>query len=231
MLAGTAWSDEESRGASRLVGADPSGRLRHPPKSGDLTDRHAATPLNGYIFSKWRFKGSETIFVLFLFGMFLPYQAVLIPLVFVLQQVGLYGSIGGLIVVHTILGIPITALMFRNSYSAIPYELIEAGQIDGAGFFRIYWSLILPVSGPAFAVVLLWQFTSIWNDFLIGVVVLNNPARAPVTVAVQNLASSEYVEWNVQMAGALLAALPTVVVYLLLGKLFIRGLLSGAIKG
>jgi glucose/mannose transport system permease protein len=187
--------------------------------------------INGYVFAKWQFRGSNLIFVLFLFGMFLPYQGVLIPLVYVLQQLGLYGSFGGVIVVHCILGIPICALMFRNAFSSIPQEIIEAGQIDGCGFFGIYRRLVLPVAGPAFAVVLLWQFTTIWNDFIIGVVVLNDPRLAPVTVAIQNLAASDYVEWNVQMAGALIAALPTILVYLLLGKLFVRGLLSGAVKG
>ncbi len=187
--------------------------------------------INGYAFAKWRFRGSETVFLLFLFGMFLPYQAVLIPMVYVLQKLGLYGSIGGVIVVHCILGIPISALMFRNAFGGIPQEVIEAGQIDGCGFFGIYRRIVLPVAGPAFAVVLLWQFTTIWNDFIIGVVVLNNPRLAPVTVAIQNLAASDYVEWNVQMAGALIAALPTILVYLLLGKLFVRGLLRGAVKG
>lgn len=187
--------------------------------------------INGYVFAKWRFRGSNAIFLLFLFGMFLPYQGVLIPLVYVLQHAGLYGSIAGVIVVHCILGIPITALMFRSSFSSIPNEIIEAGKIDGCSFFGIYRRLILPISGPTFAVVLLWQFTTIWNDFIIGIVVLNNPKLSPVTVAIQNLAASDYVEWNVQMAGALIAAVPTILVYLFLGKLFVRGLLSGAVKG
>ncbi|NLX43616.1 MAG: carbohydrate ABC transporter permease [Chloroflexi bacterium] len=187
--------------------------------------------INGYIFAKWRFKGSDTIFVLFLLGMFLPYQGILIPLVRTLQAFGLYGKQLGLILTHSIFGIPITALLFRGYYAGIPNELLDAGKIDGCGFFRLYRHILLPISLPAFAVVLLWQFTPIWNDFLIGLVVLSNPSRAPVNVAVQNIAGSWSVEWNVQMSAALIAALPTVVLYLSMGRLFMRGLLAGAVKG
>lgn len=187
--------------------------------------------MNGYIFSKWRFKGSNTIFLLFLIGMFLPYQGVLIPMVLTLRSVGLYGTIPGLIFIHCVFGIPITALMFRSYYAGVPDDLVDAGKIDGCGFFGIYWHVLLPIAAPAFAVVLLWQFTSIWNDFIIGLVVLSNPRLAPVTVAVQNLAGSFTTEWNIQMAGALIAAAPTIIVYLLLGKLFMRGLLAGSVKG
>lgn len=187
--------------------------------------------INGYIFAKWRFPGADTLFILFLVGMFLPYQGILIPLVLTLQAFGLYGTVPGLIMVHCIFGIPITALLFRGYYAGIPNELLDAGKIDGCGFFGIYRYILLPISMPAFAVVLLWQFTSIWNDFLIGLVVLSSPRLAPVNVAVQNIAGSWSVEWNVQMAAALIAALPTVVVYLLLGRLFMRGLLAGALKG
>lgn len=187
--------------------------------------------INGYIFAKWRFPGSDTLFMLFLFGMFLPYQGVLIPLVRTLQFVGLYGTVPGLILVHCIFGIPITALLFRGYYAGIPNELVDAAKIDGCGFFSIYRYILLPISMPAFAVVLLWQFTTIWNDYLIGLTVLSNPSRAPINVAVANLAGSFYVEWNVQMSGALIAALPTIIVYLLLGRLFMRGLLAGSLKG
>ncbi|MFO7698591.1 MAG: carbohydrate ABC transporter permease [Anaerolineae bacterium] len=187
--------------------------------------------INGYIFAKWRFKGSDTIFMLFLFGMFLPYQGILIPLVRTLQAFGLYGKQAGLILTHCIFGIPITALLFRGYYAGIPNELLDAGKIDGCGFFKLFRYILLPISMPGFAVVLLWQFTSIWNDFLIGLVVLSNPSRAPVNVAVQNIAGSWSVEWNVQMSAALIAALPTVIVYLSMGKLFMRGLLAGAVKG
>ncbi|MBX3051996.1 MAG: carbohydrate ABC transporter permease [Caldilineaceae bacterium] len=187
--------------------------------------------VNGYIFAKWRFKGADTLFILFLVGMFLPYQGVLIPLVLTLQKIGLYGTLTGLILVHCIFGIPITALLFRSYYSGIPNELMDAGKIDGCGFFGLYRYILLPISMPAFAVVLLWQFTTIWNDYLIGLVVLSNPVQAPVMVAVKNTAGSFSVDWNVQMAAALIAAAPTVIVYLALGKLFMRGLLAGSLKG
>jgi glucose/mannose transport system permease protein len=187
--------------------------------------------INGYIFAKWRFPGSNTIFILFLVGMFLPYQGILVPLVRTLQAVGLYGTTVGLILVHCIFGIPITALLFRGYYAGIPDELVDASKIDGCGFFGIYRWILLPISMPSFAVVLLWQFTSIWNDFLIGLVVLSSPRLAPVNVAVQNIAGSWSVEWNVQMSAALIAALPTIIVYLALGKLFMRGLLAGSLKG
>jgi glucose/mannose transport system permease protein len=187
--------------------------------------------INGYIFAKWRFPGSDTIFILFLVGLFLPYQGILIPMVRTLQFFKLYGSAIGLIMVHCIFGIAITAMLFRSYYANVPSELVDAGKIDGCGFFGIFRYVMLPISMPAFGVVLLWQFTSIWNDYIIGLVVLSNPRRAPINVAVQNIAGSFSVEWNVQMSAALIAALPTVVVYLLLGKLFMRGLLAGALKG
>lgn len=187
--------------------------------------------INGYIFAKWRFKGADTLFILFLVGMFLPYQGILIPLVLTLQALHLYGSLIGLILTHCIFGIPITALLFRGYYTGIPNELLDAGKIDGCGFFGLYRWILLPISMPAFAVVLLWQFTSIWNDYLIGLVVLSNPILAPVNVAVKNVAGSYSVDWNVQMSAALIAALPTIIVYLALGKLFMRGLLAGALKG
>jgi glucose/mannose transport system permease protein len=187
--------------------------------------------MNGYIFAKWRFRGSDTIFILFLVGMFLPYQGILIPLVRTLQVFGLYGSQVGLIMVHCIFGIAITALLFRGYYAGIPNELLDAGKIDGCGFFGLYRYVLLPISMPAFAVVLLWQFTSIWNDYLIGLTVLSSPRLAPINVAVQNIAGSWSVEWNVQMSAALIAALPTIVVYLALGKLFMQGLLAGSLKG
>ena len=187
--------------------------------------------INGYIFSKWRFRGSNTIFLLFLIGMFLPYQGILIPMVLTLRAFGLYGTIPGLIFIHCIFGIPITALMFRTYYAGVPDDLVDAGKMDGCGFFGIYRHILLPIAAPAFAVVLLWQFTSIWNDFIIGLVALSNPRLAPVTVAVQNLAGSFTTQWNIQMSGALIAAAPTIIVYLLLGKLFMRGLLAGSVKG
>jgi glucose/mannose transport system permease protein len=186
--------------------------------------------LNGYILSKWRFPGADVVFPLMLFGMFIPYQAILIPLVQFLQSQNLYGSLWGLILVHTVYGLPITTLIFRNYYTEVPGEMIEAGSIDGAGFFGIYRWIVLPISLPGFVVVIIWQFTQIWNEFLFGVTITNTQSQ-PITVALQNLAGSQIVEWNVQMAGAFLTALPTLLVYILLGRYFIRGLLAGSIKG
>lgn len=187
--------------------------------------------MNGYIFAKWRFRGADTLFILFLVGMFLPYQGILIPMVRTLQVLGLYATMTGLIMVHCIFGIPITGLLFRGYFAGVPNELLDAAKIDGCGFFGLYRWILLPISMPAFAVVLLWQFTSIWNDYLIGLVVLSSPRMAPVNVAVQNITGSFTTEWNVQMAAALIAAAPTIIVYLALGKLFMRGLLAGALKG
>lgn len=187
--------------------------------------------INGYIFAKWPFRGSNLIFFLFLFGLFLPYQAILIPLVQVLVYMGIYAKIVGLIVVHCIFGIPLPALLFRSYFVGIPKELIDAAKIDGCGFFGIYLRILLPISLPAFAVVLLWQFTFIWNDYLLGLVVLSNPVWAPINVAVRNLTSMHSIPWNTQMSASLIASLPCILVYLLLGKLFMRGLLSGSLKG
>jgi glucose/mannose transport system permease protein len=187
--------------------------------------------LNGYVLAKWKFRGSGLLFPLILFGMFIPYQSILIPLVQVLQKLHLYGSIPGLIFVHVVYGIPITTLIFRNYYVAIPSELVEAAKMDGAGVLHIYRWIMCPLSLPGFVVVAIWQFTSIWNDFLFGVVVTSRPAVQPITVALNNMAGSYIVEWNVQMAGALLAALPTLAVYVFLGRYFIRGLLAGSLKG
>ncbi len=187
--------------------------------------------LNGYVLSKWRFRGSDALFTAILFGMFIPYQSILIPLVLTLQRLGLYGSIPGLILTHVVYGIPITTLIFRNYYASIPTELLEAAKVDGAGFFTIYRRVILPLSATGFVVVAIWQFTSIWNEFLFGLVITNSPQERPVTVALQNIAGSQYTMWNVQMAGALLVALPTLLVYVLLGRYFLRGLLAGSLKG
>ena len=186
--------------------------------------------MNGYVLSKWKFPGANIIFPLMLFGMFIPYQAVLIPMVQFLRSVGMYGGLPGLILVHVVYGLPITTLIFRNYYAEIPRELIESGQIDGAGFFGIYRWIMLPISAPGFVVVLIWQFTQIWNEFLFAVTI-TSPGSQPITVALQNMSGSQIVEWNLQMAGALLAALPTLIVYVLLGRYFIRGLLAGSVKG
>ncbi len=187
--------------------------------------------MNGYVLSKWKFRGSNTLFMVLLFGMFIPYQSVLIPLVQVLQVIGLYGTIPGLIFVHVVYGIPITTLIFRNYYATVPMEMVEAAKIDGANILGIYRHIMFPISLPGFVVVMIWQFTSIWNDFLFGVIVTSRPEVQPITVALNNLAVSYIVAWNVQMAGALLTALPTMVIYILLGQFFMRGLLAGSLKG
>jgi len=192
--------------------------------------------INGYILTKWKFRGSDVLFPLLLFGMFIPYQSILIPLVQTLQKInifgiGFYGSIPGLILAHVIYGLPITTLIFRNYYANIPTELIEASKIDGANIFGIYRHVLFPLSLPGFVVVMIWQFTSIWNDFLFAVTITSNPASQPITVGLNNLAGSYIVEWNVQMAGALIAALPTLVVYIFLGRFFMSGLLAGSLKG
>jgi len=187
--------------------------------------------INGYVFSKWRFKGSNTIFALMLFGMFIPYQSILIPLVVFLRSIGLYGSLWGLILTHVVYGIPITTLMFRNFYAKIPDELLDAGHIDGLELLGVYRRIIVPLSAPGLVVVVIWQFTSIWNDFLFAVTITQRPGVQPITVALQNLAGSQVIEWNVQMAGALLAALPTLAIYIILGKYFVRGMLAGSVKG
>jgi glucose/mannose transport system permease protein len=192
--------------------------------------------INGYILSKWKFPGADLIFTLLLFGMFIPYQSILIPLVQVLSRIpwfggNLYSTIPGLVFVHVVYGIPITTLIFRNYYAAIPTELIEAGRIDGANIFGIYRFVLFPLSVPAFVVVMIWQFTSVWNDFLFAVTITSSPDVQPITVGLNNLAGSYIVEWNVQMAGSLMAALPTLIVYIVLGRFFMRGLLAGSLKG
>jgi glucose/mannose transport system permease protein len=188
--------------------------------------------LNGYVLSKWRFPGADAVFTLFLFGMFIPYQAVMIPLAGLLTRMELVGSISGLVLAHVVYGIPICTLIFRNYYVTIPDELIEAARVDGAGMIRTYRSVVLPVSGPAFAVTLIWQFTSMWNDFLFAVF-LGAPKSWPVTVMLNNTAGSGAVavQYSQQMASALLASLPTLIVYILLGRFFMRGLMAGALKG
>lgn len=186
--------------------------------------------LNGYVLAKWPFPGSKVIFAFMLFGMFIPYQAILIPLFGFIEAIGLYGSIWGLVLVHTVYGLPITTLIFRNYYMEIPDSIVESMAMDGAGFFAIYRHAIFPLSLPAFVVVIIWQFTQIWNEFLFAVS-LSNPSSQPITVALAQLAGGEAVKWNLPMAGALLAALPTLLVYVVFGRYFVRGLLAGSVKG
>jgi glucose/mannose transport system permease protein len=186
--------------------------------------------MNGFVLSKWRFPGADVVYMLFLFGMFIPYQAVMIPLVQLMTQANLIGGIPGLMLAHVVYGIPICTLIFRNYYASIPNELTEAARVDGAGLLRTYRSVILPNSAPAFAVTLIWQFTSMWNDFLFAVF-LTGPQSWPTTVRLNNIAGSMVVPYSQQMAAALLASIPTLLVYLLLGRFFMRGLMAGALKG
>ena len=191
-----------------------------------------AGALNGYVLSKWRFKGDNIIFGLMLFSCFIPFQIVLIPMAKILGTLGISGTTLGLIFTHIIYGISFSTLYFRNYYYAFPEELLRAAKIDGAGFFNIFFRILLPSSGPIVVVSIIWLFTNIWNDFLFGAS-FSNATSQPITVALNNLVSSStgVKEYNVHFAGALLTALPTLVVYLIAGKFFVRGLMAGSVKG
>ncbi|WP_374632301.1 carbohydrate ABC transporter permease [Paracoccus sp. (in: a-proteobacteria)] len=188
--------------------------------------------LNGYVLTKWRFRGSNLVFGLILFGCFLPFQAVILPMAQVLGKLGLSGSIPGLVLVHTVYGICFTTLFFRNYFVTIPDELTKAAQIDGAGFLRIFFSIMLPAALPIMVVSCIWQFTQIWNDFLFGVSFTAGDS-SPVTVALNNVVNVTMgrKQYNVDMAAAMIAALPTLVVYVVAGRYFVRGLTAGAVKG
>ena len=188
--------------------------------------------LNGYVLSQWKFKGANLIFSLMLFGCFIPFQVVLLPMARVLGLINLAGSISGLVFVHVIYGIGFTTLFFRNYYVSIPSELVKAAKMDGATFFRIFISIFLPLSLPIIVVTVIWQFTQIWNDFLFGVS-FSEAGTQPVTVALNNIVNSTtgVKEYNVDMAAAIIAALPTLLVYIIAGKYFIRGLTAGSVKG
>jgi glucose/mannose transport system permease protein len=185
---------------------------------------------NGFVLAKWRFPGADFVFPLILFGMFIPYQAVLIPMFQTMSWAGLRGGLDGLILVHIIYGLPITTLIFRSYFAGISEELIEAAKVDGAGMLRTFFFVALPIAPPAFAVSMIWQFTSAWNDFLFAVL-LTNRDYWPITVALNNIAGAQAVPFNEAMASALLASLPTLLVYVLLGRFFMRGLMAGALKG
>lgn len=189
--------------------------------------------INGFVFAKWRFKGSNVIFTMFLFGMFIPYQAIMIPLVQFNNSIGLSRSIYVLVVAHVIYGIPICTLIFRNYYAAIPNELIEAARVDGASTFRIYLTIILPLSIPGFVVVLIWQFTSAWNDFLFAIFLTGGSPRLSVATTALNFitGSADRVYYGNNMTASLIVSIPTLLVYMFLGRYFLRGLLSGSLKG
>src|SRR5258708_14744154 len=187
--------------------------------------------INGYLLSKWKFRGADVLFTIILFGFFIPYQVILLPLVQFTQTIGLYGTNVGLILVHVIYGIPVTTLLFRNFYAGVPFELVEAAIIDGGTKFQIFTDIMFPLALPAFMVVGIYQFTNIWNDFIFGITIVPNPQAQPITVALNNLGGNFSVDWNVLMAGAVLAALPTAIIYILLSRYFVRGLFAGSIKG
>jgi glucose/mannose transport system permease protein len=188
--------------------------------------------INGYVLSLWKFRGSELLFGFMLFGVFMPFQVVLLPMSQVLGFLGLSSSLAGLVLVHCLAGLAGTTLFFRNYYAAIPKELINAARIDGAGFWRIFWRIVLPMSTPILMVTLIWQFTNIWNDFLFGVAFSSADSK-PITVGLNNMAntSSSVKSYNVDMAAAVIAGLPTMLVYVLAGQYFVRGLTAGAVKG
>jgi len=188
--------------------------------------------LNGYALSHWHFRGANLIFALMLFGCFIPFQVVLLPMARTLGLLGLAGSLGGLVLVHVVYGLGFTTLFFRNYYVTVPAELVKAAKIDGAGFFTIFFRIFLPLSPPIIVVTVIWQFTQIWNDFLFGVS-FSQAGTQPVTVALNNIvnATTGVKEYNVDMAAAIIAGLPTLIVYVLAGKYFIRGLTAGSVKG
>lgn len=186
---------------------------------------------NGYILSHWRFKGDNIVFLMLLFSCFIPFQIILIPMAKLLGMLKISGSITGLVFTHVVYGIGFTTLFFRNSYRSFPSSLINAAQVDGAGFFGTFFRIVLPLSLPIIMVSVIWQFTNIWNDFLFGVS-FGGVRSQPMTVALNNLVNSStgVKEYNVDFAGAIMAALPTLIVYVLSGKYFVQGLMSGAVK-
>jgi glucose/mannose transport system permease protein len=188
--------------------------------------------VNGYALINWKFKGSEVFFTILIFGSFIPYQIMLYPIVIMLREMGLYGTLWGLVIVHTIFGMPILTLLFRNYFSSIPEELFKAARVDGAGFWGIYFRIMLPMSLPIFVVALILQVTGIWNDFLFGVV-YTKPEIYPMTVQLNNIVNSVQgvKEYNVNMAATLLTGLVPLIIYFLSGKLFVRGIAAGAVKG
>ena len=186
--------------------------------------------MNGFVLSRWRFPGANVVFTLILFGMFIPYQAVMVPLLEFLPMTGLSPGVPQLLAVHVIYGIPICTLIFRNYYQTIiPMELIESGRVDGAGLLRTFRSLILPLSVPGFVVTMIWQFTSVWNDYLFAVF-LSSKDNGPVILGLANLAGSQIVPYPEVFAGALLVTAPTLIVYIVLGRWFVGGLMAGAVK-
>jgi glucose/mannose transport system permease protein len=192
----------------------------------------AIASINGYALANWRFKGADVFFTILILGAFIPYQVMIYPIAILLGQVGLFGSLTGLVIVHTIFGMPILTLLFRNYFTSVPEELFKAARVDGAGFWGIYFRIMLPMSLPIFVVAIILQVTGIWNDFLFGVIYASNE-RYPMTVQLNNIVNSVQgvKEYNVNMAATLLTGLVPLIVYFISGKLFVRGIAAGAVKG
>jgi len=192
----------------------------------------AIASVNGYALANWRFKGSEVFFTILIIGAFIPYQVMIYPIVIILREIGLYGSLSGLVIVHSIFGMPILTLLFRNYFTSVPEELFKAARVDGAGFWGIYLQIMLPMSLPIFVVAIILQVTGIWNDFLFGVI-YTKPDLYPMTVQLNNIVNSVQgvKEYNVNMAATLLTGLVPLVIYFVSGKLFVRGIAAGAVKG
>ncbi len=188
--------------------------------------------VNGYALANWKFKGSNTFFTILILGAFVPYQIMIYPIVILLREIGLMGSLSGLVLVHTIFGMPILTLLFRNHFASVPEELFKAARVDGAGFWGIYFKVLLPMSLPIFVVAMILQVTGIWNDFLFGVI-YTKPATYPMTVQLNNIVNSVQgvKEYNVNMAATLLTGLVPLFIYFVSGKLFVRGIAAGAVKG
>lgn len=188
--------------------------------------------VNGYALANWRFKGSDVFFTILIFGAFIPYQVMIYPIVIILRELGLYTKLEGLILVHTIFGMPILTLLFRNYFTSVPEELFKAARVDGAGFWGIYFKIMLPMSLPIFVVAIILQVTGIWNDFLFGVI-YTKPENYPITVQLNNIVNSVQgvKEYNVNMAATILTGLVPLTIYFISGKLFVRGIAAGAVKG
>ena len=192
----------------------------------------AIASINGYALANWRFKGANLFFTVLIFGAFIPYQIMIYPLVIILRDLGLYTKLPGLIIIHSIFGMPILTLLFRNYFTTIPEELFKAARVDGAGFWGIYFRVMMPMSLPIFVVAIIMQVTGIWNDFLFGVI-YTKPANYPMTVQLNNIVNSVQgvKEYNVNMAATLLTGLVPLAIYFISGKLFVRGIAAGAVKG
>ena len=192
----------------------------------------AVASINGYALANWRFKGSEVFFTILIVGAFIPYQVMLYPMVIILRELGIYGTLAGLIVVHTVFGMPILTLLFRNYFTSLPEELFKAARVDGAGFWGIYLHIMLPMAVPIMVVAMILQVTGIWNDFLFGVV-FTRPDYYPMTVQLNNIVNSVQgvKEYNVNMAATILTGAVPLAVYFFSGRYFVRGIAAGAVKG